>query len=346
MPVSAYILWPFQPRRLADGFPIVAWAHGVSGLEPDCAPSHIRNLWQHSIAPFPLALQGYVVLTPDFAGLGVSRKRNNETIDYEIFDSPSGANDLFYAVQAAQQAFLALSSDFVVMVHSFGAGAAWSSAQRQSQQPVDGYLGAVAVSPLTNAIAEPGPTASERGLGLAHDAAILMPDFSIADVLTPGSQQVLDLLNQSGGCQAMMGILLGAAGSLAKDEWQQNPHIQKYQAEVFNGGKQISSPLLVTHGEADTTISFNVTVDAIANTIGKFAESQLQFLKLPGVSHVPALQASQYLWLDWIEDRFAKKPVPKGLQTSTIEPFRPLNARQPDLYWFIDLVTKLYEAPP
>ena len=31
VPVSAYILRPYTPRTLADGDPVVAWAHGTSG---------------------------------------------------------------------------------------------------------------------------------------------------------------------------------------------------------------------------------------------------------------------------------------------------------------------------
>ena len=37
-PVSAYILWPYTPRTVADGDPVVAWAHGTSGIAADCAP--------------------------------------------------------------------------------------------------------------------------------------------------------------------------------------------------------------------------------------------------------------------------------------------------------------------
>ncbi|PQE26161.1 secretory lipase protein [Rutstroemia sp. NJR-2017a BBW] len=71
VPVSAYILWPLSPRKLNDGYQVVTWAHGSSGISPECAPSHNRNLWQHFLAPYQLALQGYVVVATDYAGLGV-----------------------------------------------------------------------------------------------------------------------------------------------------------------------------------------------------------------------------------------------------------------------------------
>ena len=36
VPASAYILWPYRPRK--QEFQVVAYAHGSSGLDADCAP--------------------------------------------------------------------------------------------------------------------------------------------------------------------------------------------------------------------------------------------------------------------------------------------------------------------
>lgn len=69
VPVSAYILWPHTARSSHDGYQVVAWAHGTSGSSPNCAPSHMKNLWQHFLAPYQLSLQGYVVVATDYAGL-------------------------------------------------------------------------------------------------------------------------------------------------------------------------------------------------------------------------------------------------------------------------------------
>lgn len=50
VPASAYVLWPSSPRSQPDGYPVVGWAHGTSGLYGNGAPSHWKNLWQHFIA--------------------------------------------------------------------------------------------------------------------------------------------------------------------------------------------------------------------------------------------------------------------------------------------------------
>jgi hypothetical protein len=71
VPASAYVLWPYMPREDPHSpgkFAVVGWAHGTSGCLGECAPSHFRNLWYQYTAPYQLALQGYVVVAPDYAG--------------------------------------------------------------------------------------------------------------------------------------------------------------------------------------------------------------------------------------------------------------------------------------
>lgn len=70
-PASAYILWPWMARgdpKVPGKYAVVGWAHGTSGGFGECAPSHIRNLWYQYSGPYIAALQGYVVVAPDYAG--------------------------------------------------------------------------------------------------------------------------------------------------------------------------------------------------------------------------------------------------------------------------------------
>ena len=82
-PVSAYILWPYIARPHADGYPLIAWAHGTSGVAPECAPSNIKHLWHHFQAPYQLALLGFVVVATDYAGLGVAKDASGKSIIHE-----------------------------------------------------------------------------------------------------------------------------------------------------------------------------------------------------------------------------------------------------------------------
>ncbi|KAL8709555.1 MAG: hypothetical protein Q9225_007428, partial [Loekoesia sp. 1 TL-2023] len=141
VPASAYILWPYLPREMSDGYPVVSWAHSTTGAFAECGPSHVRNLWYHLMVPYSLVLQGYVVVAPDYQGLGVGVDARGDTILHPHLSHPSHANDVFYAVQAAQTAFKSLTKRFVVVGHSLGGGVAWAAAQRQAVRPVEGYLG-------------------------------------------------------------------------------------------------------------------------------------------------------------------------------------------------------------
>ncbi|KAL8668859.1 MAG: hypothetical protein Q9168_006530 [Polycauliona sp. 1 TL-2023] len=149
VPVSCLILWPYAARSQPDGYPVVAWAHGTSGALVNHAPSNYKNLLHHFQGPYQLVLQGYVVIAIDYAGLGVGTDASGSPIMHEYLASPSQANDVIYSVEAARTAFPELSERFVVIGHSQGGGAAWAVAQRAATEEIQGYLGAVGISPYT-----------------------------------------------------------------------------------------------------------------------------------------------------------------------------------------------------
>lgn len=129
VPASAFVLWPYSPKTVSGGIHVVAWAHETSGLFGNDGPSRLKGLSSHFAGPFILALQGYVVVGPDYAGLGVNKDTRGNPVNHEFLSNPSHANDLVYSVQAAQAAFGSLSSQFVVFGHSPGSGAAWAVTQ-------------------------------------------------------------------------------------------------------------------------------------------------------------------------------------------------------------------------
>ncbi|TVY93728.1 hypothetical protein LAWI1_G001868 [Lachnellula willkommii] len=348
VPVSAYVLWPFSPRSQADGYQVVAWAHGTIGFSTECAPSHFRNLWQHFLAPYQLALQGYVVVATDYAGLGVGKNSAGEAIIHEYLASPAAANDVIYSVQAAREAFPKLSKDFVVMGHSQGGGAAWATAQRQVIQPIPGYLGAVAVSPVTTILGDPDPSGSSIGVAMSPGIASVFPEFKTTDIMEADGQQALDTLLEVQGCSAVATDLLIPpllTGTLIQPNWRENTFVQKYQALTANGGKEIAGPMLVVHGEADPLLDVNLTKSAVQETVSRFPSSQLDFHLLPNTSHVPALTGSQSIWMDWIAERFKRSPVLPYSGPITAVLARPASSYSPELNWFVGLATQSFETP-
>ncbi|KAI4270797.1 MAG: hypothetical protein LQ337_006465 [Flavoplaca oasis] len=349
VPASAYILWPFSPRTQPDDtYQVVAWAHGTTGIFPECAPSHIKSLEYQFTAPYPLVLQGYVVVAPDYAGLGPSKTVSGEPIIHQLFASQAAADDLFYAVEAAQAAFPKLSEEFVVVGHSQGGGAAWAAAERQAKTPVKGYLGAVSAAPLLNfietlqvgirllgrdaALAVVAPAIA----GVARAITSVFPEFDIGSVLTPAGVQSLRILEQIQGCNAPAAeVFTRGTVPLVRPDLLNNSYAVAYQNLVATGGKEISGPLLVLQGTADTLIPVPVTTRIVNSTSAASPGAAIEYITYEGAEHIPSMYTSQREWLRWIEDRFAGKNVAAGLRTVERKSVLPQINYQPDLNWIL-----------
>lgn len=346
VPASAFVLWPSSPRTQSDGYPVVGWAHGTSGLYGNAAPSHMKNLWQHFIAPYPLVLQGYVVVAPDYAGLGVEKDAAGTPIVHEYLANPSQANDLFYSIQAAQSAFQELSKQFVVLGHSQGGGVVWAAAQRQAIEPVNGYLGAIAVAPVTNILDLPAENFLKPIMGAAITPGLsnIFPKFDRADILSPIAVERFNLDEQIRGGSFVSTVLLSGI-DLFRCDWTQNEYVQAWNNLTVNGGKMVGGPLLVIQGGGDVQISPETTDRAVNQTAELFPEAQLQYATFPGVDHTPTMFVSQRLWIEWIADRFAGIEVKKGCHRSVFESARPSKSYQKQLNWFLEPATQPFEAP-
>ncbi|KAL8685202.1 MAG: hypothetical protein Q9218_007908 [Villophora microphyllina] len=344
VPVSAYILWPYLPRTQPDGISIVAWAHGTSGATGNCAPSQYRNLLYQFATVFELALQGYVVVAPDYLGLGVTKNAEGRPLVHPYLGSPSHANDLFYSVQAAQAAFTNLSKQFVVMGHSQGGGAAWSAAYRQSQRPVNGYLGAVVGSPVTDL------TALLKAAGSATEAVYLArtfsdnyPGFNPGDILTSDGLGRARVNDETQACLNTATELLAGEG-LVQPNWTSNHYVQAWSNLSNPAGKRIAGPMLVLQGESDMAVPFPITSEAVNETCAQHPDSKLQYATFAGVSHVPVMFASQRLWLDFIQARFAGIPVAKGCRRTTYTSARPYQYYQKEQNWFVEFANAAYQT--
>ena len=145
----------------AGGWPIVAWAHGTRGVGDDCAPSknylimdggNSPDLHTHKMID-SLVKDGYVVVAPDYEGLGEPKAPGEETIDKEIhpyLNLKSAAYSVTDAV-VATKSWLGnkASNKWVVAGHSQGGHAALGAAQYAARANMD-YKGAIAIAPASN----------------------------------------------------------------------------------------------------------------------------------------------------------------------------------------------------
>lgn len=344
---SAYVLWPYIPRsapglqscsgNTTSVYPVVGLAHGSSGQTQACAPSGYRALWDEFHEPFPLALSGYAVVAPDYAGLGVP------DITSPYFILPAQANDLFHAVSAAQSQWpTLLSREFVLAGQSQGGGVAWAAAQRQAQRPVDGYLGTVAVSPFTDVIAniaaDAAPQNNARVVAIAQGLNSVLPNFTLSDWLTDAAIARLQLLQEIKGCGIVSGYLLSGVDGvqILQDDWNTTEAADWYSSVSMNGGKPFAGPMLVMQGTEDPNANEPVNTKTVQKQCAQFPDSQLEYVRYEGITHVPALYAQQYRWLQWIGDRFAGVQIPKQCQQETLGPVRGVQNIVKNQKWFIE----------
>lgn len=342
IPASAYVLWPYAPRSQEDGYAVVGWAHGASGTFGDCGPSHMRNLLYQFGSPFTLAMQGYVVVAPDYAGLGVNKDGEGKSIKHVLGVADSNANDLFYSVQAAQTAFKELSQYFVLFGHSQGGGIVWRAATRQVTQPVKGYLGAIAVSPLTtDDVLIPEATDVAGVILLAYGAPTIFPGFTPAEFLTPAGIKRLDFLIQVQGCSSVFQELFEPG--LIRPDWRESIYTAQFLALGSQVGLPVAGPFLILEGEADMITRQAGQEKAINATCSLYPESRLEYKTYANVTHVPAMYASQRVWLDWITDRFAGVETPSGCRQSRVESARPYYEYQQEVVWLLRQAEQDYE---
>lgn len=344
VPVSAFVLWPYSPRSQPDGYPVVAWAHGTSGFDANAAPSNHKNLWQHFLAPYQLALQGYVVVGTDYAGLGIKKHASGEAIVHEYLSSPSQAKDVIYSVKAAQAAFPELSKRFVAIGHSQGGGAVWAIAQIAVTRSISGYLGGVAISPYANLVEDPAEFPNVLAANIIPALASIFPDFRPEDILTPEGERGVKLVHETdAGTSSAVALLSGV--DFIHPNWKENVHFRKYQEMTSNGGKAIKGPLLIAHGKADPVLSESVVSSAVQKTAALNPSAAIVYYALANVTHVSALPASQHLWTDWIADRFAGKEIEPACHQYELDCARPVNAHQSDQNWYLQPASKPYHAP-
>lgn len=352
VPASAYILWPYVPREFKNlkscrhgkktddpspVYPIIAYPHGTSGYNTACAPSSLRSLWDSWQKPFSMALQGYAVIAPDYAGLGV------QDVASPYFVLPAQAEDLLHAVTASQTAFPDnLSQEFVIAGHSLGGGAAWASAERLVSRPMEGYLGTVAASPfldiLDDIAGQNQAQVNGRVAAIAQGLGSVYPTFELSDWMTDAGIARLELLTEVGGCNAVSSALFSAEGltiDILREGWEETEAALWYNEVASNGGEQIAGPMLVIQGTEDGNAILEVTTAGVESTCEAYPESKLEYVIFEGLGHVPVLFGGMHIWMDWIGDRFKGRPVKEGCETETVGPVRGVENIVPGINWFM-----------
>lgn len=141
--VSGLILAPQAPPATGDGYPIVAWAHGTTGIADVCSPS---KAGLSELGPLlDLVAQGYVVTATDYEGLGTDGI-------HPYMVGISEGRSVLDSIRAAMALPDANASDEAVVIGISQGGHAtlWAAELKPSYAPELAVLGAFAASPPTD----------------------------------------------------------------------------------------------------------------------------------------------------------------------------------------------------
>jgi hypothetical protein len=131
---SAVVLIPAGTPP-AKGWPVIAWAHGTSGVARLCAPSAMKDVYYGEEGLMPMVAAGFAVVATDYHGLGTEGP-------HQYVNKSAQAHDVVYSIPAARAAVRSLGARWVVDGHSQGGLAAWGVAEAEHDLKDPNYLGA------------------------------------------------------------------------------------------------------------------------------------------------------------------------------------------------------------
>lgn len=295
----------FTPRTTAPaaGWPIVVWAHGTTGVADQCAPSRLAlNTYVQNMIT-QLLVAGYVVVAPDYEGLG--EPMNDQLHPFLNLKSESYA--ITDAVVAARNYLGSkVSKQWMTVGHSQGGHAALGAAQYAVRANLD-YKGTVAVAPASNldVILTVGEAEAKKLNDLNKKIEALASLDTFTALITAGLRNQNSALqysqifksptdqiakNAESDCYDVLGNKFGyAMGQYAGSNSGSLDNYPRTQPNFMNISSvnnflkkdsqplqvKISTPIVIYQGELDTTVPKQVTDILVSSDAAK--KSQISY---------------------------------------------------------------------
>jgi len=319
--VSGVLIVPTGPTP-PGGRPVVAWAHGTTGVASACAPSLESDAGiGHIPLLHDLLAAGAAVVATDYPGLGTGGVH-----PYLVGESEGRA--VLDSVRAAEAVDHGSSSDHVVLMgHSQGGHAVLFAAQlARRYAPELDLVGAVAMAPPTDL----GALLTDD----IHEAAgVVLTAFAITgwthtyrglspgDILEPGTRPLVEQLSR--GCVEDTGqglVDLPGVVLLHHRFLSSNPSTTPGWSRELIANDPVPElqavPMLVAQGLSDKLVRPGTTEAFVATACTRGA--RIQFDEYPGVGHFAVRTAALPQTLRWIRSRLAGTAVPTGCTTDQI----------------------------
>ncbi|MDZ7577704.1 MAG: alpha/beta fold hydrolase [Candidatus Nanopelagicales bacterium] len=312
-----------QPATAAPpgGRPVVAFAHGTTGIGRECGISQDpftpgtagASMWDPRMRP--LVDSGYVVAATDYEGEGAPGK---PTYLVESIEGQNVLDSLRAAIYLEPEAVD--PSNLAIYGHSQGGHAALSAASlAPSYAPelqVRGVVGAapgllpslpLVVSQLVNQSGTPDEAAARAAylMNIIKSWTVLYPDdIRPSDYLTSEGIELLpDTLKYCYG--NLSSKLRGRFDKIVKAAPANS--MLKVTSENMPVDRKIEAPVLLLQGLKDTDVVPQLTI-AAANSLCQLG-SDVELRTFANDTHETLLWSARPTLLDWLSDRFERLPT-------------------------------------
>mgnify|MGYP003887157879 CR=1 FL=1 len=302
------------------GWPVVAHAHGTTGINERCAPSRGPSL------PGWFGIEGVWVQT-DYLGLGPVGEL------HPYLQRAAESNAVLDSVRAAHEiAGAELSDDWFLVGGSQGGHAALAANEDAATDlPEYRLLGTVAMVPG----AEMTRTFDDRAqVQIIMAFAVFgnsqeRPDLDPADLLTPEAHAALvgPMTTQCANEGILAALPFAATGTLFRSDPEQNPLFADYRERNEVGRRVGASPVFVVGGVKDITVVI-ARVRALRASLCAIGQPHT-YVEVPEGTHNTAGTIAGPEAIAWLQARAAGEPLtstPCGGEPTTTTSTTPTGA--------------------
>ncbi len=296
--VSGLFVRPAGPPP-SGGFPVVAWAHGTTGLADGCAPSKSGPGWVSQ----ELVRRGDAVAITDYDGLGTPGL-HHFGVGLEL------GRSVLDAIRASRQ-LDAGTRDGPVVIAGWSEGgdaALWADQIAGAYSPDVAVAGVVAFAPAANlatviASQNGGPFAGYAVTALVG-LADAYPQAGLDAVLSPAAGRRLDAVRTTCAPAVVSAFANSAVVHVAG---LRTPPWSTVLAENTPQPASGTAPILILHGDKDQVVPPSSVVALLGGWCRSGARVQLR--RIPQAGHETVLQQANASFLSWLDDRLALRPV-------------------------------------
>lgn len=297
------------PANAAPGRPALTWAHGTTGLGDSCAPSKSfvgGSSFETFLAQQAVA-QGWTYMETDYEGLGTPGVH-----PYLVgLSEARGVLDIVRAARQLATSGVTTTSPVLILGHSQGGGAAlFAAEQAATYAPELDVVGTAAGAPAgdLDTIAPAiwnATTTNAFGAELVVGFEAGYPDLPLDAVANAEGQKVIasagEQCHTQTSSQPIDPAKMGGVDPTKNAAWAAALHANTA------GFVTPSAPVLIFHGEADTTVPRALT-DV---TLGKYCAigATVEVKSYPGADHVSVIPAALGDVTAFFNDRLAGKPA-------------------------------------